>query len=88
MKLNNKTSQFETVTMGDPQGTILGPLLFILHINALLLDMPENTIALYADNTAEKRYKIKSVKSTKYLGLVFDSNMRWNEHILYVYNKT
>ena len=32
--------------------------------------------------------KIKRVESTKYLGLVFDSNMRWNEHILYVYNKT
>ena len=32
--------------------------------------------------------KIKRVESTKYLGLVFDSNMRWNEHIVYVYNKT
>ena len=32
--------------------------------------------------------KIKRVESTKYLGLVFDSNMRWNKHIEYVYNKT
>ena len=32
--------------------------------------------------------KIKRVDSTKYLGLVFDSDMRWNEHIVYVYNKT
>ena len=31
--------------------------------------------------------KIKRVESTKYLGLVFDSNMRWNEHIVYVYDK-
>ena len=28
------------------------------------------------------------VESTKYLGFVFDSNMRWNEQIVYVYNKT
>ena len=32
--------------------------------------------------------KIKRVESTKYLGLVFDSNTRWNENIVYVYNKT
>ena len=31
--------------------------------------------------------KIRRVESTKYLGLVFDSNMRWNEHIVYMYNK-
>ena len=34
------------------------------------------------------RIKLKRVESTKYLGIVFDSNMRWNEHIEYVYNKT
>ena len=32
--------------------------------------------------------KHKRVEGTKYLGIVFDSNMRWNEHIEYVYNKT
>ena len=32
--------------------------------------------------------KIKRVEIIKYLGLVFDSNMRWNEHIVFVYNKT
>ena len=25
--------------------------------------------------------KINRVESTKYLGIIFDSNMRWNEHI-------
>ena len=32
--------------------------------------------------------KIKRVESNKYLGIIFDSNMRWNEHIGYIYNKT
>ena len=32
--------------------------------------------------------KIKRVESNKYLGIIFDSNMRWNDHIGYIYNKT
>ena len=28
--------------------------------------------------------KIKKVDSTKYLGIIFDSHMRWNEHIEYI----
>ena len=32
--------------------------------------------------------RINRVESTKYLGIIFDSNMKWNEHMEYIYNKT
>ena len=130
--------------MGVPQGTILGLLLFLLYINDLLLDIPEDTILSYADDTAvitigktwkevetkmnetlhiistwlalnklplntyktvyiefgnqvditpknldiyKQGTKINRVESMKYLGIIY-SNVRWNEHMEYIYNKT
>ena len=49
--INGKLSSPKTITCGGPQGSILGPLLFLLYIN----DMPESlnysTPSLYADDT-------------------------------------
>ena len=49
MVLNGKCSQENSVNAGVPQGSILGPTLFLLKIN----DLPDDVcnIAIYADDT-------------------------------------
>ena len=50
MVLYGKSSQEYPVNAGDPQGSILGPALFLLYINDLSDDVICN-IAIYADHT-------------------------------------
>ena len=50
MVLDGKTSEQYPVNAGVPQGSILGPTLFLLDINELPDDVICN-IAIYADDT-------------------------------------
>jgi len=53
VKINNSESPLQEIKFGVPQGSILGPLLFLLYINDITACKPENgELKLFADDTA------------------------------------
>ena len=82
--INNNSSNMIPVTSGVPQGSVLGPTLFIYFIN----DLPDVVLALlkiFADDT--KTYQpINSIKDKIKLQETIDRLVQWSEKWLLKFN--
>ena len=75
--VDGRSSSSEAVTSGVPQGTVLGPLLFLLYIN----DLPSvvsSQVCLFADDCLMYR-PIRSVEDQAAMQRDLDSLERWGD---------
>ena len=78
VNINNETSASALVTSGIPQGSVLGPLLFVIHINNLPQVVNSKSFVIpFADDTKVFR-EINSEQYVNILQKDIDNLLNWS----------
>ena len=86
VSINNAVSDELPVTSGVPQGSVLGPTLFIYYIN----DLPEVTnvpTKIFADDTKSFN-EIKTIDDSFHLQNAIDNMVNWTDDWMLYFNNT
>jgi hypothetical protein len=85
--LNKLTSKWEPVKHGVPQGSVLGPLLFLIYINDLsrILNSAANPI-LFADDTSIIISNTDLHEFKNNITLIMDETIKWFQSNLLTLN--
>ena len=74
---NGKLSASNKITCGVPQGSVLGPLFFILYVNDMQAAVNKSDIQLYADDTVIHSSDSNSAKAASDLQTAMNQFTRW-----------
>ena len=76
VNIENKLSDFGEISCGVPQGSILGPLLFLIYVNDMLQAVT-STLLLYADDSCILYQHKDVVQIEKWLNEDFENLCDW-----------
>ena len=85
--VDGRLSDLSRVISGVPQGTVLGPILFLLHISCIARDVsPETHITSYVDDTRANRSIADTGDDCAALQADLEAIYRWAEDVNMVFN--
>ena len=74
---NNNLSNFKCVHIGIPQGSVLGPLLFLIYMNGLPVVVSKSLCSLFADDTMVAPIAETTNKSLSFLASDVKAISKW-----------